>query len=103
MLRDALHRPLVRTYVPGLAVLILIAASPADAQSGVFEQDSTLDNLSHPSGYLTAYRTHGVEQLLGDAFRSRVAQQQRCVLPCQMTGIEGELVGANLPQCIRRE
>lgn len=54
MLRDALHRSFLRMHIPALAVTILLAARPVDAQSGVVEQDSTLDNLNHPPGHVTA-------------------------------------------------
>jgi pimeloyl-ACP methyl ester carboxylesterase len=36
------------------AALLALAATTLRAQSGVFEQDSTLDNLQHAPGYVTA-------------------------------------------------
>jgi pimeloyl-ACP methyl ester carboxylesterase len=35
-------------------VALLLSASPLDAQSGAFQQDSTLNNLEHPVGYQTS-------------------------------------------------
>jgi pimeloyl-ACP methyl ester carboxylesterase len=49
----------MRTSIPllgcGAAALVLfLAASELDAQSGAFQQDSTLNNLEHPAGYGTS-------------------------------------------------
>jgi pimeloyl-ACP methyl ester carboxylesterase len=37
-----------------VAALLMLRAATIQPQSGVFEQDSTLDNLRHPAGYATA-------------------------------------------------